>query len=216
VDPDFVLELGQQVLAEWKIDRDAQKATLQKADSTLNSFSLPLAPMLGCLGVAPASGQLISAATSAEHGGNLNYNGLVQGVTVYFPVFVAGALLYLGDGHAVQGDGEMGGSGIEVSMDVRFTVHVIKSAPINRVRGEDKEWIFTIGSARPLDQAVQHATTEMLRWLVADYGLDAFSASVLLGQTARYDLGNMCDPAYTMVCKINKNVVLAAQDHHSR
>ena len=68
--------------------------------------------------------------------------------------------------------------------------------------GENKDWIFAVGNARPLDQAVQHATTEMLRWLQQDYGLDALGANLLLAQCVRYDLGNMFDPAYTMVCKV--------------
>jgi acetamidase/formamidase len=71
---------------------------------------LPLRPMLGCFGVAPPGGQAISTATSAEHGGNMDYNGFTEGVTAYFPVFVPGALLFVGDGHAVQGDGEIVGT----------------------------------------------------------------------------------------------------------
>ena len=69
------------------------------------------------------------------------------------------------------------------------------------------EFIFTVGNARPLDQTVQHATTEMLRWLQEDYGLDAVGASILLGQCVRYDLGNVYDPAYTMVCKVRKTLL---------
>ncbi len=127
--------------------------------------------MLGCFGVAPPGGQAISTATSAEHGGNMDYRGFVAGVTVYFPVFVPGALLHVGDGHATQGDGEIVGTGIEISMDVQFTVQVIKGKRIHWPRGENAEYIFTVGNARPLDQAVQHATTEMLRWLKEDYQL---------------------------------------------
>ena len=74
-------------------------------------------------------------------------------------------------------------------------------------RGENAEYIFTIGNARPLDQCVQHATSEMIRWLEQDYGLDAQHASLLLGQCARYDLGNIYDPAYTMVCKLPKSLL---------
>jgi acetamidase/formamidase len=83
-------------------------------------------------------------------------------------------------------------------------VHVIKGKAIRWPRGESADHIFTVGNARPLDQAVQHSTTEMLRWLQKDYGLDTVGASILLGQCVQYDLGNMFDPAYTMVCKIAK------------
>jgi acetamidase/formamidase len=160
--------------------------------------------MLGCLGVAPEEGQAISTETSGRHGGNMDYRGFVAGVTVYLPVSAPGALFFLGDGHAVQGDGEIVGTGIETSFDVQFTVHVIKGKAIRWPRGESADHIFAVGNARPLDQAVQHSTTEMLRWLQEDFGLDAVGASILLGQCVEYDLGNMFDPAYTMVCKIAK------------
>jgi amidase len=204
VDPSYVRELPERELAEWHVDNDLGTATLIKPETKLGALTVPLAPMLGCFGVAPPGGQAISTATSAEHGGNMDYPGFVAGVTVYFPVFVSGALLHVGDGHATQGDGEIVGTGIEISMDVQFTTRIIKGKRIHWPRGENAEFIFTAGNARPLDQAVQHATTEMLRWLKEDYGLDTTSASLLLGQCVRYDLGNIFDPAYTMVCKIRK------------
>lgn len=207
VDPAYVRELPHAPLAEWHIDRDRWTATLTGPPSKLGELTIPIEPMLGCFGVAPPRHQAISTATSGEYGGNTDYRGFVTGTTVYFPVFEPGALLFVGDGHAAQGCGEIVGSGIEISMDVRVTVHVIKGKTIGWPRGEDSEWIFTVGCARPLDQCVQHATTEMLRWLQSDYGLDALGANLLLAQCVRYDLGNMFDPAYTMVCKVPKSVL---------
>ncbi|MCL5997019.1 MAG: acetamidase/formamidase family protein, partial [Chloroflexi bacterium] len=137
----------------------------------------------------------------------MDYRGFVAGVTVYLPVFVPGALFFVGDGHAVQGDGEISGTGIEVSFDVQFTVHLLKQKPVQWPRGENDSHIFTTGNARPLDQAVQTATTEMLRWLRQDYGLDHVAASILLGQCVEYDVGNIYDPAYTMVCKLPKRLL---------
>ena len=204
VDPSYVRELPERATAEWSIDRAKGTAALIKPETRLGRLTLPLAPMLGCFGVAPEDGQAISTATSGPHGGNMDYRGFVAGVTAYLPVSMPGALIFLGDGHAVQGDGEIVGQGIETSFDVQFTVRVIKGKTIRWPRGEDAEAIFTVGNARPLDQAVQHATTEMLRWLQEDFGLDATAASILLGQCVEYDLGNMLDPAYTMVCKISK------------
>ena len=165
---------------------------------------IPLEPMIGCFGVAADRGQAISTATSASHGGNMDYRGFVARTTVYFPVFEPGALFFLGDGHAAQGDGEIVGSGIEISMDVRVTLRLLKGKTIHWPRAENDEWIMAVGNARPLDQATQHATTEMLRWLQDDYGLDALGANLLLAQCVRYELGNIFDPAYTMVCKLNK------------
>ena len=204
VEPSFVRELPERELAEWRVDNECATATLIKPETKLGNLTIPLAPMLGCFGVAPPRGQAISTATSAEHGGNMDHRGFVPGVTVYFPVFVSGALLHVGDGHATQGDGEIVGTGIEISMQVQFTVQVIKGKRIRWPRGENAEYIFAVGNARPLDQAVQHATTEMLRWLKEDYKLDATAASLLLGQCVEYDLGNVFDPAYTMVCKLRK------------
>jgi acetamidase/formamidase len=182
-------------------------ATLVEPQTALGAFELALCPMVGCFGVAPARGEAISTATSAEHGGNMDYRGFVQGVTVYFPVFVEGALFHIGDGHALQGDGEIVGTGIEISFDVEFTLTVHKGKTIRWPRGENQDYIFTVGNARPLDQAVQHATTEMLRWLQEDFGLDARGAHTLLGQCVEYDLANIFDPAYTMVCKVSKHLL---------
>jgi amidase len=204
VEPSYVRELPERELAEWRIDNECGTATLIKPETKLGNLTISLAPMLGCFGVAPPRGQAISTATSAEHGGNMDYRGFVTGVTVYLPVFVPGALLHVGDGHATQGDGEIVGTGIEISMQVQFTVRLIKGKRIRWPRGENAKYIFAVGNARPLDQAVQHATTEMLRWLKEDYALDATDASLLLGQCVEYDLGNVFDPAYTMVCKLRK------------
>ncbi|MEP7359660.1 MAG: acetamidase, partial [Anaerolineales bacterium] len=114
------------------------------------------------------------------------------------------ALFFLGDGHAVQGDGEIVGTGVETSFDVRYNVRLLKGKRINWPRGENTDTIFTVGNARPLDQALQHATTEMMRWLQEDYGFTGKDASLLLGQCVRYEVGNVFDPAYTMVCKLAK------------
>lgn len=213
VDPDYVTQLpwpssGDNGLATWRIDNAAGTATLiDPAETSLGAFTLPLAPMVGCFGVAPDRGEAISTSTSAQHGGNMDYRGFVEGVTVYFPVLAPGALFHIGDGHALQGDGEIVGTGIEISFDVTFTLSVQKGRRIFWPRGENADYIFTVGNARPLDQCVQHATTEMIRWLESDYGLDPVGAHILLGQCVEYDLGNIYDPAYTMVCKVPKRVL---------
>ncbi|MEJ5199672.1 MAG: acetamidase/formamidase family protein [Anaerolineae bacterium] len=211
VEPGFVRQMPERRRLLWHIDRQHQVATLAEPTPGLENLVLSLAPMLGCFGVAPAGGQAISTMTSGEHGGNMDYRRFVAGSTVYLPVFVPGALFCLGDGHATQGDGEIVGTGIETSFEVEFTVHVLKGRTIGWPRGEDADYIFTIGNARPLDQAVQHATTEMLRWLTQDFGLDIAEASTLLGQCVEYDLGNIYDPAYTMVCKVPKRILAAIE-----
>jgi acetamidase/formamidase len=212
VDPGYTRHLPwqdeAQSLAIWAVDNDAGTVTLtDPVDTKLGRWTLPLAPMVGCFGVAPSRGQAISTGTSGEYGGNMDYRGFVEGVTVYFPVNVEGALFHIGDGHAVQGDGEIVGTGVEISFDVQFTVQVQKGRKSGWPRGENGEYIFTCGNARPLDQCVQHATTEMLEWLRLEYGLDGLAAHILLGQAVEYDLGNIFDPAFTMVCKVPKRVL---------
>ncbi len=210
VDPDYVTQMPWppdewSSIAHWEVDNDARTVTLvDPVDTALGRYTLALAPMVGCFGVAPEGGQAISTATSGPHGGNMDYRGFREGVTVYFPVAAPGALFHIGDGHAVQGDGEIVGTGVETSFDVEFTVQLRKGKRINWPRGENADYIFTVGNARPLDQCVQHATTEMIRWLQADYGLAGLAAHILLGQTVEYDLGNIFDPAFTMVCKVPK------------
>ena len=137
----------------------------------------------------------------------MDYRRFGPGTTVYFPVAVEGALLYLGDGHYCQGDGEIVGTGIETSFEVEFSVHVHKGRAIGWPRGETEKYIFAVGNARPLDQALQHATTEMLDWLQADYGLDAIAASHLMGQCVRYDIANVFNPAYSVACRLAKSVL---------
>ena len=209
VDPWFVPELPQEDDDDWwSLALDAGTATLEEPPPGLESLgALPLDPMVGCFGVAPPRGQAISCATSGPHGGNMDYRGFRAGVTVYFPVFADGALFHVGDGHALQGDGEIVGSGIEVSMDVEFTVEVLKGKTISWPRAEDAEFVMAVGNARPLDQAVQHATTELMRLLAEDHGLDYRASSALLGQCIRYDVGNVYDPAYTAVAKIAKDLL---------
>ncbi len=232
LDPDYVRDMPEGKLVAWEINvakktatlRDESPVTSHKSGkqvmresnnkpvkssqlsqpANLRTLAIPLTPMIGCFGVAPARQQAIATATSGTHGGNMDYNGWMAGVTAYFPVFAEGALFHLGDVHAVQGDGEIVGTGIEISAEVRFTVRVIKGKTIGWPRGENRNYIWTVGNARPLDQCVQHATTEMLRWLQSDYGISVRHASNILGQCVKYDLGNIFDPAYTMVCRLAK------------
>jgi amidase len=187
----------------WDIGGNTGTVRLREPVKGLEDFAPPFQPMIGCFGVAPARGQAFSTATSAQNGGNMDYRLFAPGTTAWFPVSVPGALFYLGDGHACQGDGEIVGTGIETSFEMEVTFRVLKRT-ITWPRGETAEDIFTVGNARPLDQALQHATTEMVRWLAEDYRLDARAASHLMGQVVRYDVGNVFNPAFTVACRIAK------------
>ena len=134
----------------------------------------------------------------------MDYRGFAPGrAPSYFPVFVAGrAASSSATATRCQGDGEIVGTGIEISLRVEFTVDAAsRASEIGWPRGENADYIFTVGNARPLDQALQHATTEMLRWLDGGLRPRRTAASHLLGQVVRYDLGNVFDPAYTMVAQ---------------
>ncbi|HEX7039747.1 MAG TPA: acetamidase/formamidase family protein [Trueperaceae bacterium] len=209
LEPDHVAGLasGRGDAATWRVDVAAGTVTPLEPVPGLEGLTLPLAPMLGCIGVAPAGGQAISTATSGEHGGNMDYRGVAAGTTVYLPVFVPGALVFVGDGHAVQGAGELAGTGVETSMDVVIELGLVKDSSIRWPRGEDPTHMFTLGNARPLDQAAQHAITEMVRWLTHEHGLSFEAASVLIGQAADLEVGNMFDPAYTVVCRLAKDLL---------
>ena len=204
VNPNAVTRFPARRVTDWIIDAAKERARLTNPPAALQDWSVPIEPMIGCFGVAPAMGQSISTATSGPYGGNMDYRGFSAGVQVMFPVSVPGGLFFLGDVHAAQGDGEIVGTGIETAAEVQFTVEVVKRKSIGWPRGSNTKDIFTIGNARPLDQALQHATTEMLDWLIQDYGLDEVSASHVMGQAVRYEIANVFNPAYSVVCRIGR------------
>ena len=186
----------------WLLDKAKGVARLDAKD--VADITLPLRPMLGCLGVAPARREAIATSTPGNFGGNMDYAGLNAGVKVMFPVFEPGALLFLGDGHARQGEGEVVGTGLETSLDVEFSVDLVKKKAIGWPRLESETHIMVLGSARPLLEALQHATSELQRWLVADYGFSERGAAVLMGQAMEYEVANIVDPNFTVVAKMRK------------
>ena len=204
VDPAAVPRFPQAEKTIWRIDAAKGMAMLDQPPPSLRNWSAPLAPMIGCFGVAPALGQAISTATSGPYGGNMDCRRFGPGVEVQFPVFAEGALFHLGDVHACQSDGEIVGTGIETAAEVEFSVHVLKGKRIGWPRCVTADEIFAIGNARPLDQALQHATTEMLNWLMEDHGLNEVEASHVMGQAVRYDVANVFNPAYSVACRVGK------------
>jgi amidase len=187
----------------WRIDKAAGTTTLAESDLR-PALTLPLRPMLGCVGVAPARKEAWSTATPGAYGGNMDYAGLTAGVKVMLPVNEPGALLFIGDGHARQGEGEVVGTGIETSMDVEFAVDVVKKTAMAWPHLESDTHLMTLGSARPLLQALQHATAEMQRWLMAEHGFSERSAQVFMGQALEIEVANVVDPNFTVVAKVRK------------
>lgn len=176
----------------WDLDLDKRTVRLREPASKVHRMEFPARPMLGCVGVAAAGDFGPNSGISGPYGGNMDYNEVVDGATVILPVFHPGALLFLGDGHALQADGEPTGTGIETSMDVEFTVQVRKRAGLANPRLENAESIISIGSqpefASPLDRALQIATSDMVDWLVKDHGMEPWAAHLLVGYQGKYDI----------------------------
>ena len=127
-------------LVKWNLDVINNTATPAKAYERLSALKVPLHPFLGSVGVAPAGTNSTSSGGFGSWGGNLDFSAIKESSTLYLPVFHEGAFLYLGDGHALQGDGELNGDALETSMNFTFTVQVIKNKgeqlPYPRVENE--------------------------------------------------------------------------------
>jgi len=192
---------------DWTIDRAKGEARLAAPGERLSGLFLPVHPMVGSIGVAPPFGQSIFAGDLGPHGGNLDYNRLVTGATLYLPVFQPGALLFLGDGHALQGDGEVTGQGLETSLDVEFRVDVIKGKSLGQVWFEDADDIMVSGVDNSLDLALQAATSGLSHWLHERYGLNDSEIASLLGAAIRYDIAEVVDPRPHVVARLSKAVL---------
>jgi len=206
VDPSFLRfdAEREQTMETWEVDKSKGVARLRSDSIQPRVIEVPLKPMLGCVGVAPPNKEAVHTSTPGDFGGNMDYNGVVVGTRLMLPVSEPGALLFVGDGHARQGDGELVGNACEISMDVEFSVDLIKQKRIKWPRLESDEHLMVLGSARPLLQALQHATTELQSWLMSDYGFDERGSSLLLGHAMEYDIANIVDPHFTVVAKIKK------------
>ncbi|MGC2197176.1 MAG: acetamidase/formamidase family protein [Terriglobales bacterium] len=187
----------------YPIDHATNMATFKALDSKFE-VKIPVHPFLGCIGVAPAGGEARSSIVPAEYGGNMDAPEATVGNTAYFPVNVKGGLLYMGDGHAAMGDGEVAGAAIEVPLRARVQVNVIKGHKINWPRFENDEAIMAVGAYRPVDDALRIAFTELVGWIHDDYGLSQLDAYELLGKVAKIRLAEMVDPNYVVVASIEK------------
>ena len=193
--------------SDWTLDREHGFAMLQKPSDKMKDYRVPLAPMLGCVGVAPPGGMQYRSGFLGSFGGNMDYNQLREGVTVYLPVFVPGALLFVGDGHALQGAGELTGNALETSMDIEFTVDVQSRNGPGNPRFENADYLMASGIAGSLDEAFRGATTNLVRWLEKKYGLNAAEVSSLLGTSMAYDVAEVVDPYVHVVAKVPKTVL---------
>jgi acetamidase/formamidase len=191
----------------WTIDKAKGVARLDQTDIQPGGIELPLKPMLGCVGVAPERKQAIATSYPGNFGGNMDYAGMNTGVKLMLPVWEPGAMLFIGDGHARQGEGEVVGSAMETSMDVEFTVQLVKQSNIAWPRLENSTHVMVLGSSRALLEALQLATAELQTWLMTDYGFTERGAQTFMGQATEYEISNVVDPAFTVVAKIRKSTL---------
>ena len=189
----------------WNLDLEKGVARPAKPTERLKDLAVPVRPMLGCIGVAPGfGGAPRQTGDSGRIGGNMDFNEIGEGATVYLPVGQPGALLYVGDGHALQGDGELNGNALETSLDVEFTVDVVRDKRIPGPRIENAEYLMSMGLAGSLDDAFKEATSGLAAWLEKDYGLTGPEAAILLGATIEYEISEVADRSAGIVAKVKK------------
>ena len=188
----------------WQLDRAARTARFSARDSD-HVVDLPLDPMHGTVGVAPANLEVLSALTLSAHGGNLDTPEMRAGTTCYLGVNVPGALFSLGDGHARQGEGETCGVAVECAMDTVVVVDLIKGHPTPWPRIESDTHVMSAGSARPLEDAFRIAQADLVQWVAEDTGLSVMDAYQLLSQAVESPLANVVDTNYTSLAKVRKD-----------
>ncbi len=203
--PDLVRK-GSSNYVRWELDLARNRVRLRDPASARVKLEFPARPMLGCVGVAAQGDFSPTSSPAGSYGGNLDYNSVGEGATVILPVYHPGALLYIGDGHALQGDGEPTGNGIETSMDVEFSVEVRKNSKLSGPRLETAEHLISLGAqpefSSSLDRALQMATTDMAHWLIDEYKLEPWAAHLLIAFQGKYEVVTV---AGTMALKIPRN-----------
>lgn len=200
----------------WALDTIAGVATLDTtcaqcrgpAYRRLQGVRIPLDPHLGNLGVAPLRQQAIESPHEGHHGGNLDYQGVRAGSTLFIPVNHPGALFSIaGDVHAAQGDGEIAGTGIETAAIVDVVLDVRRADPTTQLRAEDKIWLMAFGTAGDLTSATRAANTNLAEWLQRDYQLAPHMLAAVLGTAMELDIANVFGEYVTVVAKLRKSIV---------
>jgi acetamidase/formamidase len=190
--------------AVYELDLANGTASPDKPGEHMAHYTVPLKPMLGCVATAVGPAQAPpGTGDSGYFGGNMDFNEITEGATVYLPVSNVGALLYLGDGHAAQGDGELNGNALETSMDVEFTVDVIPEKRASGPRVENATSIMAMGLGS-VDYAVKGATSTMASWLADDNQLTPSEVAQVLGTATHYTISELADRNAGVVLKLDK------------
>jgi len=189
----------------WRYDLDAARTNARASSRDgKHTWEVPIAPFLGCLGVAPAAGEVRSTIVPGVFGGNMDCPEVRAGNTVFLGVNVPGALLSFGDGHYAMGDGEIMGAAIEGAMNVEMLVDVVKHSATPVPRIENGEEVMFVGSGRPLEDAARTAFKAMVGWVRERSGMAELDAYQLVSQAARAPIIQLVDPEYTVLVKMNK------------
>jgi acetamidase/formamidase len=193
----------EEVVWMYEVDRAARTVTYRSLRGD-HVVELPLDPMHGTVGVAPASFEARSSLVPEAHGGNMDTPEMRAGTTCYLGVNVEGALFSIGDGHCRQGEGESCGVAVEAAMDTVIVVDLVKQTATPWPRLENDEYIMSAGSQKPLEDAFRISQVDMVEWLAAQYGFDRLDAYQLLTQASETPIANVVDPNYTVVTKLRK------------
>ncbi len=194
----------------WELDRQRRLCRFHAHQGDFTA-ELPMEPMHGTVGVAPANLEVRSALVPDAFGGNMDTPEMRAGVTCYLGVNVEGALFSLGDGHARQGEGETCGVAVECAMNTVVAVELIKGRSCPWPRLETDDYLISTGSVRPLEDAFRIAQADLVSWLGQDYGLETMDAYQLVSQGVLSPLANVCDTNYTSVAKFAKRYLPAGE-----
>ena len=189
----------------WRYDVDAKRHVARGVSSDgKHAWEVPMAPFLGCLGVAPANGEVRTTIVPGPFGGNMDCPEVRAGNTVFLGVNVPGALLSFGDGHYAMGDGEIMGAAIEGAMNVDVYVAVIKRKFAAVPRIENSSEVMFVGSGRPLEDTSRVAFKAMVNWVREQTSMTLMDAFQFVSQNARATIVQLVDPEYTVMVKIDK------------
>lgn len=192
-----------EIVWRYEVDR-LRGVVIYEARHGDYTVELPLEPMHGTVGVAPAGGEARSSLVPDAHGGNMDTPEMRAGTTCYLGVNVEGALFSIGDGHYRQGEGETCGVAVEGAMDTVLIVDLITNRATPWPRLENDGYVMSTGSARPLEDAFRIAHGDLVHWLAEEFAFDKLDAYQLVTQISESPVANVCDPNYTFVAKAPK------------
>jgi acetamidase/formamidase len=196
----------------WIYEIDSGKEVVRfRSNTGAVEIHLPLDPMHGTVGVAPANLEARSSLVPDMHGGNMDTPEMRAGTTCYLGVNVEGALFSIGDGHARQGEGETCGVAVETAMDTTIVIDVIKDRLTPWPRLENDRYLMSAGSSRPLEDAFRIAHVDLITWLTEEHGFDQLDAYQLVTQGSETPIANVVDPNYTVIGKIRKEYLPSGQ-----